>query len=164
MLIARSDAEVWMSIAHAELGVLEAAHGDNPRVLAYLQSCHGPRRMLQRDATAWCSAFVNWTMQQAKIQRTHSLAARSWNGYGDSCGLCYGAIVVLWRVVKLGPEVINAPGHVGLCVDHTAKHVELLGGNQGNKVSLETEPRSKIIAIRRPTEDMIRYRNTFHGI
>ncbi len=159
MLIARSDAEVWMAIARAELGVRESAAGDNPRVLAYLASCErGTKPWIAKDETPWCSAFANWVLWQAKIPRTHSLAARSWERWAESCGLCTGAIVVLKR------GVLPNQGHVGFCVDFTQTQLELLGGNQGNRVSVQAYPRSRIVAVRRPTEDMIRYRNTFHGV
>ena len=52
-----------------------------------------------------------------------------------------------------GPEVVNAPGHVGFFVGYDAVRelVQLLGGNQGNAVSIASFPAERILGIRRLT-------------
>ena len=58
----------WMEYALQEYGTREiAGRRSNPRVEEYLRSVgnHGS------DETAWCSAFVNWCMEQAGIRGTH---------------------------------------------------------------------------------------------
>jgi uncharacterized protein (TIGR02594 family) len=145
----------WMGVARNELGVVESLGEENTaRVLEYLGSCRGPRRMLQRDATSWCSAFVNFCMQQVALPSTRSLAARSWLLYGETVlrsDIAYGDIAILWRGVRVGPDVINAPGHVGFVHRWDESGLVLVGGNQGNKVSARSYPWSRLLGIRRPT-------------
>jgi len=53
-----------------------------------------------------------------------------------------------------GPEVIKAPGHVGFfagldpAID-TFENVLVLGGNQGNTVSVRPYPKDRLLGIRR---------------
>jgi uncharacterized protein (TIGR02594 family) len=146
----------WMAAARAELGVREVdgEERNSDRVLEYLRSCTGPRPLLARDTTPWCSAFANWCMQQVHLPRTRSLAARSWLRYGDAVlrpDLRYGDVIVLWRGLKLGPQRLNAPGHVGFADHWTDQTIWLLGGNQGNRVSVQPYPWTRVIGIRRPS-------------
>lgn len=48
-----------------------------------------------------------------------------------------------------GPEVIAAPGHVAFLVSWDDDTVTVLGGNQGDKVSIKTYPRRRILGVRR---------------
>lgn len=145
----------WMRFARAEEGVAEVPGvGNSARVLTYLRSCEGARRMLQLDSTAWCSAFANWCMQQAHIASTRSLAARSWLRYGDEiprAQVRYGDVAVLWRGAPIPKTVLNAPGHVGFVDRIVGEQVLIHGGNQGDKVSVAPYPMRRVLAFRRPT-------------
>jgi hypothetical protein len=48
-----------------------------------------------------------------------------------------------------GPEVLQAPGHVGLFHGLDAGGVRLLAGNQGNAVTVATFPRDQVLGVRR---------------
>jgi len=48
-----------------------------------------------------------------------------------------------------GPEVLDAPGHVGFYAGVEGSKVMLLGGNQGDSVSVSRYPKTQILGIRR---------------
>lgn len=111
------------------------------------------------DSTPWCSAFVNYIAWLLRLPRSKSLAARSWLGVGapirlEDAELGFD-VVVLERgpVPQPGPEVIQAPGHVGfyggLVAGSPGRKVMVLGGNQGDQVSLAPFDSSRILGIRR---------------
>jgi uncharacterized protein (TIGR02594 family) len=136
--------------AEAEAGVREAAgKRDNPRVLEYLRSVQGRRPpWFVRDSTPWCSAFANWTVQGVGIAGTGKPNARSWLSWGIEVDHpCDGAVAVLWRGVPAGPQ-----GHVAFVCDPFPRpgRIQLLGGNQGNRVGLQLYPLRRVLGYRVP--------------
>jgi len=107
------------------------------------------------DGTPWCSAFVNWITWHLRLPRSKSLRARSWLHVGRSIHLAEARpgwdVVVLQRGEgpQPGPEVIDAPGHVGFFAGIENDRVLLLGGNQGNAVTVEAFQASRILGVRR---------------
>jgi uncharacterized protein (TIGR02594 family) len=145
------------SLAFRFLGLSEEAGKlHNSMILAMLQ---GVNKSVTDDETAWCSAFVNHIAWLLKLPQSRSLAARSWLNVGRVIPVEHGMrgfdICILSRGVgpQPGPEVIQAPGHVGFysSIDGppSKRVIELLGGNQGNKVSLATFPIERVIGTRR---------------
>lgn len=135
----------WLTIARAELKLnVEERPGteDNPRIVSYHQSTKGGA---DHDSVPWCSSFVNWCVEQAGLKGSDSKLARSWLGWGEPINEPrVGCIIVLER----GP----APqGHVGFLTDAKPGFVTLLGGNQGNKVSLASFSSERVIGLRWPT-------------
>src|SRR5262249_37348156 len=97
------------------------------------------------DETAWCAAFLGACLERAGIRSTRSLAARSYLAWGESVGeFRPGVIAVLSRTAD------PALGHVGFLVGQTADAVILLGGNQGDCVSVQAFPRSRLLGLRWP--------------
>ncbi len=140
-------------VAQTFLGVTEVAgHLSNPLVLAMLQL---DSRWIEDDICPWCSAFVNFICRTLDLPRSRSLAARSWLLVGQSIPLTDARaeedLIVLSRggTGQPGPAVITASGHVGFYVGQTDTHVSVLGGNQGNAVSIALFPKSQILSIRR---------------
>lgn len=133
----------WMEVALGEIGVRELrGNRHNPRILEYFTAVRGDTH---DDETAWCSAFVNWVMREIGITGTQRANARSWITWGNSIPtdtLHYGAITVLWRVSPSSWE-----GHVGFYVGSEGGEIVLLGGNQGNAVSLKNYPRSRLLGL-----------------
>jgi uncharacterized protein (TIGR02594 family) len=121
------------------------------------------------DATPWCAAFANWCAFHAGYQRSRSLRARSWLLIGRSIwtkGDTYfptdyfrvGDVLVFarGRGRQPGPEVIKAAGHVGFFTGLIeGGKIEVLGGNQGDKVSQKMIPISRLLAVRRLARDSI---------
>lgn len=136
----------WLAIAEKELGISEkigSAH--NPRILEYHKATS---LMATTDETPWCSAFANWVMRQVGIQGTTSAAARSWLKWGaelDSKHPAFGCIVVLSRGNN------PAQGHVGFyCGSTTPDTIRVLGGNQGDKVSIVNFKKTGVLSYRWP--------------
>jgi uncharacterized protein (TIGR02594 family) len=131
-------------IAVHELGTSEI-FGDtnNPRILEYHQATS---LKASSDEVAWCASFINWCLKKAGFHGTNSARARSFLAWGKEISLeeaRRGDIVVLSRGTN--PSF----GHVGFFAGREQDSVLLLGGNQGNKVSISPYPTHRIISIRR---------------
>jgi len=106
------------------------------------------------DEVPWCSAFVNFTAWLLRLPRSKSLRARSWLRVGRAIALDdarpgFDLVVLSRGQDPPGPEVIDAPGHVGWYAGHDADRIWLLGGNQGDTVSSAAFPRRRILSVRR---------------
>lgn len=117
----------WLEIAMNELGVSEVyGEQDNPRIVEYHSATDGKA---PDDETPWCASFVCWVLQKAGYKSPRSAWARSFASYGiEAIRPQVGTIVVLRR----GP----VGGHVGFYLGENENSIRLLGGNQGNKVSI----------------------------
>lgn len=130
----------WLAIAEAEIGQEEVeGGGDNPRIEAYHATTQGGAAS---DSVPWCSSFVNFCVRNAGLQGTNSKSARSWMNWGrDAAGFTPGCIVIL----KRGAAPL---GHVGFFVGTEGGRVRLLGGNQGNRVSIASFDADQVMARR----------------
>jgi uncharacterized protein (TIGR02594 family) len=143
------------AIAQRFVGVKETpGAASTPIVLAMLRL---DQAWPSGDDVAWCSAFVNLIAWLLNLPRSRSLAARSWLAVGQPVTLEAAVagfdVVVLTRggsAAQPGAAVLDAPGHVGffggLEVDGA---VWILGGNQGDGVSLALFPRTRVLGVRR---------------
>ncbi|MCB9163596.1 MAG: TIGR02594 family protein [Flavobacteriales bacterium] len=133
----------WLPYARAEIGVVEYPGPEhNPRIIEYLRSTSNPATS---DETPWCSGFVNWCMLQAKITGTGSALARSWLGWGRELKAPeYGCIVVFDRSDPHNPDA----GHVGFYLETTGPGLQILGGNQQNKVCITSYASRKVLSYR----------------
>ncbi len=105
---------------------------------------------LDPRATPWCAGFVGSVLNASGIKGTGSLAAKSYLKYGQAVDQpSQGDIAVFNDMSGL-----NRPdhGHVGFVksIDREKGTVTVLGGNQGNSVSVKTYPMSKIAGFRHP--------------
>lgn len=144
-----------LSLASRFLGVHEVDGPDaHPVILAMLQAC---ARWISDDDTAWCGAFVNAIAHLLELPRPRNpLGARQWLTVGAPVPLERAIpgfdVVVMWRgsTPQPGPEVIGAPGHVGFFAGRDSNgNVLVLGGNQGDEVSIAAYPASRVLGIRR---------------
>lgn len=96
------------------------------------------------DETPWCGVFVAWCLKNGahEIPR-YWMRAREWATWGVGlAGPRYGCVVVFTR---------QGGGHVGFVVGRDARgHLMVLGGNQGNRVSIAPFDASRAIAYRWP--------------
>jgi uncharacterized protein (TIGR02594 family) len=87
----------WMKFALGEYGICEVdGPGRNSNIVAYLATVGlGDAN----DETHWCSALVNWCMQQAGISGSSHCKARSWLTWSSMClgTPRYGCVTILWR-------------------------------------------------------------------
>jgi uncharacterized protein (TIGR02594 family) len=135
----------WMEIARAELErkVVEIPGKEsNPRIEEYQKVV----AMQQDDEVPWCSAFANWCMKEAGQAGSGSGAARSWLHWGEKLDAPKpGAVVVFWRDKPDGGK-----GHVAFYVDETPDKINVLGGNQGNRVRIAPYERVRVLGYRWP--------------
>lgn len=139
-------------LAQRFVGIKEVpGSNSNPQVLAFLRLDNA---WPEGDDVAWCSAFVNYIAWLLRLPRSKNLAARSWLGVGLPVQLenaKVGDIVVLSRGGGLQPgsNVISAPGHVGFFAGEENGMLHVLGGNQGDSVSVAAFPVERLLGIRR---------------
>jgi uncharacterized protein (TIGR02594 family) len=140
-------------VAQAFIGIREIQGTlDNPAIMAMLKlDASWPGH----DEVAWCSAFANYISKLLKVPRSKSLMARSWLRIGSAVDLGNAEIgsdiVILKRGGKNepGPEVSDAPGHVGFYAGRENELVLVLGGNQGDSVNIQGFPVDQVLGIRR---------------
>jgi len=115
---------------------------DNPVIVAMWKL--GKAGDFNDDETPWCAAYVSAALEEAGIRSARTGWARSYLSWGQKLnGPCLGAIVVFSR----GPKY----GHVGFVLGKNKKgHLLVLGGNQGNTVSIRPFERSRILGYRWP--------------
>ncbi len=85
------------------------------------------------DETAWCAASLNWALHRVGLKGSGSAGSGSFRDFPERSRTTtpkQGDIVVFHsadpKKAKLGH------GHVGLFVDKTPAHIQVLGGNQIN--------------------------------
>jgi len=135
------------------VGVTETAGvASNPQVLAMLRLDNA---WPAGDDVPWCSAFVNYIAHLLRLPRSKNLAARSWLQVGTPVSLVQAEagfdVVVLKRGGgnQPGPKVIAAPGHVGFFAGLESPRVLVLGGNQGDAVSVAGFQTTDVLGVRR---------------
>lgn len=104
------------------------------------------------DEVAWCSSFVNRCAWHLRLPRSKSAGARSWLAVGVSIEIedaRPGGDIVVFSSSSRPPPA----GHVGIFAGlddgpHGAL-VRVVGGNQGDGVSVASFPRSAVIGVRR---------------
>ena len=127
---------------------------DNPQIMAMLKLDMG---WPESDEVPWCSAFVNYICYLCRHPRSKDLRARSWltigKGIASLDDVEVGDIVILKRGKgeQPGPEVLNAPGHVGFYAGQFGEFIEVLGGNQGDTVKISRYPKNRLLGLRRLT-------------
>ena len=130
-----------LKIAFTQYGIKEfPGDENNPEVLKYFKAIGKE----YSDATAWCSAFMNYCAKEAGKEMSNALNARSWLKVGVSLAKpVLGCVTVLWRI-----DPKDWRGHVALYVNHDEKYVYLLGGNQNNTVCIKAYDKNRILSYR----------------
>ena len=117
--------------------------GNTPAIMQWADELGpGVRRIYTADSVPWCGLFMSVVAYRAGKPLPQSpLWARAWASWSEaSPKAALGDVLVFVR---------EGGGHVGLYVaeDKIAYHV--LGGNQGDAVSIKRIAKSRCIAIRR---------------
>jgi uncharacterized protein (TIGR02594 family) len=133
-----------LSLAASQMGLSET--GQRAAIQDYLTTGGAN---LDPATTAWCAAFVNSTLQQTGVQGTGSNMARSFLDWGQSVDQPQeGDVAVFSRGDPSGPY-----GHVGFFKGYDDQgNVLVLGGNQGDAVSISPYPRESLLGFRRAGE------------
>lgn len=127
----------WVAKARKYLGLKEdtSKHSHNPQLLYMLkvmgQHNHEAKAWWANDETPWCGLFVGFVLgQTGRFVVKEWYRARAWES--DTMtrldAPAYGCIVTFTR---------HGGGHVGFVVGKDrAGNIVVLGGNQGNEVSI----------------------------
>jgi len=138
---------LWLKIAFQELNSFiaeEPGDEDNPRIIEYLSRVF-PDNQYLHDSVPWCSAFIEFCLQESGIIGTRSASARSWASWEeeDPEGLP-GSIAVFWR-----EDPDSWKGHVGFLICKDDQSLFILGGNQNNAVTIKEFSYERLLTIRK---------------
>lgn len=136
----------YMKAAYDYLGTKEApGSANNPVVVKMFGLAEGPP--VTADSVPWCAAFVAACLKLGKapneVQKSLRLWAAAYAGLGTKLKK------PVWGCV--GVKTRNGGGHVGFVVAANDTHVWLLGGNQGDAVSVARFARSSFSSFNLPT-------------
>lgn len=145
-----------LGLAQRFVGIRETVGPDsNPQILAMLRL---DDEWPKTDATPWCSAFVNYIAWLLNLPRSRRLNARSWLAVGQPVPLDQArpgfdvAVLTRGKPPQPGPEKLDAPGHVGFFAGFAGinrSKILVLGGNQGDTVSIAEYPAERLLGVRR---------------
>jgi uncharacterized protein (TIGR02594 family) len=138
------DQSAALSLAAKQMGLDE--QGQRAALQDYLATGGAN---LDPATTAWCAAFVNATLQQTGIQGTGSNMARSFLNWGQPVDQPQeGDLAVFSRGDPSGPY-----GHVGFFKGYDPQgNILVLGGNQGDAVSVAPYSPDRLLGFRRAGE------------
>ena len=137
----------WIVVARKFVGLKEVpGPKHSPVIVKWLEKIKAPFR---DDETAWCGSFVAGVLEEARLGYVKNpWGARNWLKFGTPIDKpALGAIVVFWRGKPAGWS-----GHVGFVVGKDQKgNLMVLGGNQGNAVSIAPFSKSRVLGYRWPS-------------
>ena len=137
----------WLSEARRLIGLKEVVgHTSNPTILQMAQDLDIDYK---DDDIAWCGLFVAHCIASQLPDESlpnNPLGARNWAKFGKEISPSLGAIMVFWRGKKDGWQ-----GHVGFYYGEDNKNYYILGGNQGNSVSIAKIDKTRLLAARWPS-------------
>jgi len=132
----------WITEAEKYIGLKEVpGAGNNSTILKWWKIIK--RGGIQSDAVPWCAAFVGAMLETAGIASSRYESAKSYLTWGAMITVpVYGCVVVFTR---------DGGGHVGFVVGVDEKgRLMVLGGNQGDTVSIAPFERSRVAGYRWP--------------
>lgn len=131
----------WIVAARTHLGEREIkGYRHNPVIVNFwkLAKLAG----IKNDEVPWCAGFVGAMLETCGIRSARSDSSRAYLDWGERIDAPeYGCVVVFRR---------PGGGHVGFCVgvDQTGRLL-ILGGNQGDAVSILPFDRARVTGFRR---------------
>ena len=130
----------WLRVGIRELGIREVAGpAANPRIVLYDSFT---TLKATSDEIPWCSSYACFCMETAGIPSPRSAAAASWMAWGEPSLPRLGAVAVFKRV---------GGHHVAFMLAKIGDVLVVLGGNQGNAVSLTALSAASLLDLRWPT-------------
>lgn len=139
---------VWMREARRFMGLKEVAGAkSDPTILGWAAKLGGwIKGFYTNDDTPWCGLFIAHCITEtlpAEHTPSNPLGALNWSSFGKRLTIpAVGAILTFKR---------TGGGHVGLYVGEDANAYHVLGGNQGNSVSITRVEKTRLQDIRWPT-------------
>jgi uncharacterized protein (TIGR02594 family) len=127
---------------------------DNVTILGWAKTL-GVDDVYKHDSIPWCGLAMGWFMTQAEkgggFDETFAipkgylmLRALEWAKFGEpvvETGAMFGDVLVFHR---------DGGGHVGLYVGESTTAFFVLGGNEGDAVSIVAIGKDRLSAVRRP--------------
>lgn len=137
-----TDLPPWLPYAKTFIGLREI-HGrfTEPQIGRWLRQM---RAWWDDDETAWCGVFVDGVFRDLGMPSAKAgYRARAWLNWGAPLiKPAVGCVVVLER---------GGGGHVGFVVGQDEQsRLMILGGNQGNAVSIAPFDRARVLGYRWP--------------
>ena len=138
----------WLHAARARLGTREAPGAANSATILGWAKRLGTRvlgMIYNADSVPWCGVFVAYCLAEDGIEAAPiAVRAMSWATWGLALRperLAPGAVLVFER---------PGGGHVGFYVGEDAAAYHVLGGNQGDAVTIARIAKSRCVARRWP--------------
>lgn len=126
------------------LGLREVV-GDqhNPIILSWAKEL-GLEAVYRADEIPWCGLFAGIVVKRAGwAPVADPLWAKNWQKFGNAAAApSLGDVLVFTRP--------GGGGHVGFYIGEDAKAFHVLGGNQGDAVSITRIARARLLGARRP--------------
>jgi uncharacterized protein (TIGR02594 family) len=136
----------WFQEARRLIGVREKVGPANePMIIDWATKAGIDYRS---DDIPWCGLFVAHCVSSTLVDEplpNNPLGARTWQRFGAPCAVQLGAILVFWRGREDGWL-----GHVGFYAGEDAAGYHVLGGNQGNSVSITRIATNRLLGARWP--------------
>lgn len=134
--------ESHFELAKSFLGTHENSKEGRQTLKNFFESSMG--RKVDPAKTPWCAAFVNSVVRAQGVKGTGSLMAKSFLKWGEPTTTPKKGDIVVFSRGK-DPRF----GHVGFYAGTDSNgNIKVLGGNQGNKVSIKTYPKSRLVGAR----------------
>lgn len=144
----------WMTYARSLIGVRELPGPRHSATIMGWIKALGAGKLgitVKDDETAWCGTFVAHVMDHFGLPLTErdrkhknivAVRAKAWLDWGRALvGPRYGCILIFDR---------EGGGHVGFYVGEDETHYHVLGGNQGNAVSIVRIAKRRCVGMRWP--------------
>ena len=116
---------------------------NTPEILAWAKAI-GLGHIYKADSIAWCGLAMAYAAAQAgwdHAPRGNALWARNWLAWGNETKTpMLGDVLVFPR---------GSAGHVGVYVGEDAEAYYVIGGNQGDRVSIARKPKARLLGARR---------------
>ncbi|NQE60948.1 TIGR02594 family protein [Caulobacter sp. RHG1] len=116
--------------------------GNTPEIMAWATQT-GLRSSYNADAIPWCGLFMAYVAKSSgKAFPKDPLWALNWSKFGEDGGQPeLGDVLVFVR---------KGGGHVGLYIGEDSECYHVLGGNQGDAVSITRIDKERLYAVRQP--------------
>lgn len=141
----------WLTHARTLIGTAEIPGARHSATIMGWIKVLGSRVLginVTSDETAWCGTFIAWIFHLSGIAPAKiAVRAKAWLDWGR-----------VLKDARLGCVMIfdrAGGGHVGLYVGEDRTHYHILGGNQGNRVSIMRLEKSRMVGMRWPAGESL---------
>lgn len=137
----------WIEEAKKHIGLKEIpGPKHNPVILGWLDAMKAPSWLERSDETAWCGLMTAYCMKQSGVAvPTYWMRALAWSEWGVKLSKPIDGCVVVFKR--------TGGGHVGFVMGETKDgYLSVLGGNQGNAVTIAKFDKSRVVGYYWPKE------------